>query len=295
MARKLPEQLAKYHPVLGTSKQSNIETFQRIYGESSSADPETILDDYIPEPRELDPSVAARFKSSRIMQGYQDEAGRKIAAIGSDVVFVNGSRHLKPDTRIHTEEELIVEAIEWYCSDSFIVHWLIAVAIETEDGLNRIAVLDVEGKYLEPLQELDVRKTFNDRINARIPLVEAGREGTTEFSLSNSHHEEKVPISQELAEQLVVDRVLPLALMNSLLEDEGIGFEDENDKVWDFVILDLLNNIDSQGNIKRSKIDQVKQLIEDFKDKVNGWKNELRTRVQSWRNKLNFKNWIPRL
>jgi len=246
MASKLPEQLAKYHPVLGTSKQRNIDTFQRIYGKSSSADPETIFDDYIPEPRDIDPSVAARFKSSRIMQGYRDDQGRKITAIGSDVVFVNGSRHLKPDTERFTEQELIEEAVSWYCSDSFIVHWLISFSLETEDGLRRVAVVDVEGKYLEPLHESDVRGAFNKKINARIPLVEEGKEGLAKFNISNSYHDEKVPISQELAEQLVVDRVLPFALMESLLGDEVIPFEDENNNPWDFVILDLLSNIQTQ-------------------------------------------------
>jgi hypothetical protein len=232
---KLPEKINPYTPILGTAKERNISTFQQIYGPVLSADAETVTGSYEAEPRDIDPSVAARFKTRRILEGYSVPEGEKRVALGADVVFVNGKRHLKPDALGAGLDMEVEETVSWYCSDSFVIHWLIAFAVETDDGLKRITVLDVEGSYLEPLKELDVRQAFNPKINARIPLVEAGREGKATFTVSNSYRDEKVPISQELAEMLVVDRVLPFALMESLINDEAIPVDG-----WEFVLIKLL-------------------------------------------------------
>lgn len=243
---KLPERLTKYLPVLGTSKQSNINTFRSNYGGVSSVeiiamDPENVNAYSNSEPRDIDPTKAARFKTREILKGFKDKQGREIVVFGSDVVFEkDGFRYLKPDTEIRPKEELIQETVDWYCTGSFIVHWLIAFTVETADGLSRVTVLDVEGSYKEPLKEDLVKDSFDENINARIPLVEAN--GEIEFTLSNSYHNEKVPISQELAKQLVIDRILPIALLNSLLEDRAISVEDSGE-VWDFIILDFFANL----------------------------------------------------
>lgn len=231
----LPEKINPYTPILGTAKERNITTFQEIYGPVLSADAETVTGSYEAEPRSIDPSIAARFKTRRILEGYAVPEGEKRVALGADVVFVNGKRHLKSEALGADLDMEIEETVAWYCSDSFVVHWLISFAVETDDGMKRIAVLDVEGNYYEPLEEEAVRQAFNPKINARIPLVEAGRGGRATFTVSNSYRDEKEPISQKLAEQLVVDRVLPFAFMESLLNDEAIPVEG-----WEFVLIKLL-------------------------------------------------------
>ncbi len=249
---KLPEKINPYTPILGTAKERNIATFQQIYGPILSADPETVTGDYEAEPRSIDPTIAARFKTRRILEGYSVPEGEKKVALGADVVFVNGKRHLKSEALGADLDMEIEETVAWYCSDSFVIHWLISFAVETEDGLKRIAVLDVEGNYLEPLQEVDVRQAFNQKINARIPLVEAGREGKATFTVSNSYRDEKVPISQELAELLIVDRVLPIAFMESLINDEAIPVDG-----WEFVLIKLLADQNEIADYNDSTYDGI--------------------------------------
>lgn len=231
---QLPEKLSQYTPILGTAKERNIVTFQKLYGPINTANPETIAGRYIPEPRNIDPSVAARFKTNQLLENYPTVEGKPKVAFGADVVFVNGTRHLKSEAVGEDLAQEVEEAVAWYCQDAFIVHWLIAFAVEAEDGLKKIAVLDVEGQFNQPLPEAEVRQAFNPQINARIPLVEAGTRGA-QFRLSNSYRDESIDISQALAEQLVVDRVLPHALLESLVNDEGVEIEG-----WELVVVDLL-------------------------------------------------------
>lgn len=281
---KLPEQLRPYVPVLGTAKESNVVTFRAIYGPVSSVDPENVNEVYQAEPRNIDPTVAARFKTRRIMEGYREADGRSISALGADVVFVNSIRHLKPETPDFDRQAEIDEAVEWYCSDAFVVHWLIAFAVETAAGLKRIAVLDVEGKYLKPLEELDVRAAYNEKINARVPLVEVGTPGQAEFTISNSHHDEKISITHELAQQLVVNRVLPPALLGSLIEDEATEIEG-----WELVVLNLLATEPSL-----TWREQLADWGQELKNRIiTGW-NGLKTRFTSGAQRLLGKLNLPK-
>lgn len=263
--RRLPEKLRSYTPILGTTKERNILTFQALYGPILSGNPENQNGVYVPEPRSTDPTEPAKFKTRRILEGYPVPDGEKKVAFGADVVFVNGARHLKSAGSDADLAAKLEETIAWYCSDAFIIHWLIAFAVETEDNFKRVAVLDVEGKYLQPLTEVEVRSAFNLGINARIPLVEQGKAGRAEFRLSNSYRDERVPISQALAELLVVDRVLPVAMMESLINDRAIIYEG-----WEFVLIKLLA---TQPNLKQRLV----RLL------------------TSWRRQLNILNPISRL
>lgn len=276
--RHLPEQLSAYTPILGTAKERNITTFQQIYGPVLTADPENLNGDYEAEPRNLDPTVPARFKTRRILEGYEVPEGEKKVALGADVVFVNGQRHLKPEGREGELLELeMAEAVKWYCSDAFVVHWLIAFAVESEDGLRKIAVLDVEGQYNEPLSVAEVKESYNTKINARIPLVEKG-EGRADFYLSNSYQEERVPISHDLAEMLVVDRVLPMALFESLLQDDG-----ELVEAWELVYLDFISLIKEDDSASKNRFGEV---IDRLKEKISQLKKQVQVDAKKWWQKI---------
>lgn len=280
--RHLPEQLSAYTPILGTAKERNITTFQQIYGPVLTADPENLNGDYMAEPRNLDPSVPARFKTRRILEGYQVPEGEKKVALGADVVFVNGQRHLKPEGKEGELLELeMAEAVRWYCSDAFVVHWLISFAVESEDGLRKIAVLDLEGQYKEPLSVAEVKESYSAKINARIPLVEKG-EGRADFYLSNSYQEERVAISHELAEMLVVDRVLPMALFESLLQDEG-----ELVEAWELVYLDFISLIQEENEPDQPLTkDGLGRVVDQLKNIFSHFKNQVKTGTKKWWQKI---------
>lgn len=284
--KRLPEKLSPYTPILGTTKERNIVTFQELYGPILTSNPETQNGDYVPEPRSTDPTEPAKFKTRRILEGYPVPDGEKKVAFGADVVFVNGTRHLKAEALGSDLIATLEETVAWYCTDAFIVHWLIAFVVETEDDFKRVAVLDVEGRYLQPLEEVDVRAAFNPSINARIPLVERGRNGQAEFTLSNSYRDERVPISQELAELLVVDRVLPVAMMESLVNDRAIEYEG-----WEFVLLKLLAEQDFK--------ERLTHLLTTRKQRFSSWVEQMghkiKERIKSFKAKFNLPNFISRL
>lgn len=231
------ESLLKLHRkvlVLATGKQETLQQYKAQYPRRKiiGINPE-YADKKHPRPEpEFDESEdSVVFKLWQILIHFKpykiDELGRQdeIGALASDAIFINpegqvshkGSRN----TRDESQYRAYLEAKDLYCSDPFLVHWIISFGYQTAAGDRKIATLDIEGKYLKPLTEEDVHENYNPRINSGLPLVELAKKNPVEFSVSNKNKSERIVISQQLAHLLIIEKALPHALLDALITGSG--------------------------------------------------------------------------
>lgn len=217
------EKLREYTVVLGSGKdESKAVLVNEISTEVKTFDPAKKIAGFHEEESET-PSVPAKQKSEGVFSHYEREAGEKVVVLTADVVAVREGVLQHKDTRYEGYTIPLfkmvaqVAAETAYCYEAFSVQWLIALTLQSEDGHKFETQFAVQGEYHDPLARETIQKEYNPNINFQIPLVEQGATTASNFYWVTVAGE-KLPMTQKLAEQLIVHRVLPLPLFLQFID-----------------------------------------------------------------------------
>lgn len=244
----MPKELDNYTILFGTSKDKSARLFNALMNKDARTfDIDKKVTDYV-EPTDDNPLVPARSKSDIVIKRYERAEDEKIAVLTADVVFVKEgeARHKEmrnegfESTNGATQILGLLETVSrtetesWYCLQAFTVQWLIALTLQTDDGHKVETKFTIKGQYHSPLAFDVVQQSYNPHMNTRIPLVEQWNQVATNFYWVTDAGEE-LPMSPELAEQLIVQRVLPAELFGQMIDAMSLEVEDD---VWQYVALD---------------------------------------------------------
>ncbi len=222
--------------VIATSKVDTVRIAEKEYGiRAANIDPEEVTKTR--EPLSDDSAVQASWKDYAITRGVSVPPHVRLAVLTADTVFrYNGVTYHKPgnedgrpsygDTPIidaTTNKRYLREAISMYSQEPFHALWSNALILHIVNTLNRIAVLDIEVDFPEPISPERVNKIYQSNLNTRVRLAEEALAQGIPFFVSNRGRGEKNPISGEIATNIIVNRVIPLDWFDQIRTNRPAG------------------------------------------------------------------------
>lgn len=207
--------------VLATGKVPSVLVMQEKYGiRVTNVSPESLAQ--AAEPIGSDPRFQASWKDDQIVRLFKPELGKLLSVHSADTVYKHNGKEAmhKPGNEngrlpfgsvipadADTHEGYILEAQALY-GIPFTGVWANAYINHIVNKRNRIAALEIEVAFPEPIHPDRVREIYNPNVNTRILLAEEAAERRLPFYISNAGRGERSPISSDLALQLIVHRVL---------------------------------------------------------------------------------------
>lgn len=229
------EKLREYTAVLGSSKDSSKDIFEHETGlKIKTYDPEQKILGF-KEKESDNPNDPAKQKAEAVTENYEREGEEEIVVLTADVLAVREGELNHKDSRIEGYALPLMETVSRvtaetaYCYQPFVFQWLIGLTLQTPDRKIETQ-FTIQGEYHSPLAYSVIEDSYSPHMNSQVPLVEQGKVVTSNFYWVEPDGN-KVPMTQALAEQLIVHRVLPLPLFLQFIE----GLTDEVEaQEWQF-------------------------------------------------------------
>lgn len=232
------EKLRAYTAVLGSSKDNSKAVFEHETGlKIKTYDPEKEVLGF-KEKESDNPNDPAKQKGEAVMNNYEREGDEEIAVLTADVIAVREGEHSHKDSRYEGYALPLMETVSRvaaetaYCYEPFVFQWVIGLTLQTPDRKIETQ-FTIQGEYHSPLAYNVVENSYSPHMNSQVPLVEQGKVVNSNFYWVEADGT-KLPMTQSLAEQLVVHRVLPLPLFLQFIE--GLASEVEQQD-WQFMYL----------------------------------------------------------
>ncbi len=207
--------------------------YRQIYGEGFiHTDYEAEVDGKT-EPASDNPLIPALWKMSEAAAVYakDPEVAEQFMILATDVVFMNPRREAshKPSRDGIDQETLLADTQAWYAADTFVVQWLVSHVVHehVSGGTNRSIGYQfvIEGTF-PALPAETVVANVNPEMNTRLPLIDLALEAgvAAQFVLTTPALEgqagERLNISAAEAFRLVVDKIIPPAVLANIISQE---------------------------------------------------------------------------